>query len=172
VGLAVACVGLFTVVPSLAQTTPPRPAGFVAPSFRPVYWLGDVGSANAPRLNAAQRRWVSAILAVPYWRHRERHLWFTPLPSDKHPLIVFYAEEWTLHQGRDHTGEQPNGNSGYYVVGEGCGSLFVRYTGAPPMIIPPPNDSAFWPDGCYHDPLVPGQSDASMHPPIPPDAPY
>ncbi|HLI95562.1 MAG TPA: hypothetical protein VKT72_05675 [Candidatus Baltobacteraceae bacterium] len=47
---------------------------------------------------------------------------------------------------------------------------FSRYEAVDSLIVPPPNDSAFWPAGCYYDPFV-NERDANLTPPIPPTAP-
>jgi hypothetical protein len=138
--------------------------------FRPVYRLTDIGRPGTPTLTKTQKSWAAEVLANPYWKARERNLWFAPEPSQKRPLIIFYAETWTLRQGSDHAGGRPNGDSTYYVVGEGCGLRFTRYEAIDALVVPPPNDNPSWPAGCYYDPFV-SQRDANLTPPVPPTAP-
>lgn len=164
--LAIALIADIGATRALAAT----PNGNGTAHFRPVYRLTDFGRPGFPHLNKAQESWAAEVLSNPYWRARAHSLWFTPEPSQRRPLIIFYAEAWTLRQGSDHAGGRPNGDATYYVVGEGCGLRFTRYEGIDRLVVPPPNDSTAWPAGCYYDPFV-NERDKNLIPSVPPSAP-
>ncbi len=137
-----------------------------------IHRLGDVGKPNQPKLSSAQREWCDTVLANSYWKSRLANLWYANNqitdPSNKVlPLIIFYVPKTYLEHGL------PDNETTYYIVGNGCGSLFIadkRFAPTVPALIA--QSGRVWPPGCYYDPLAAHQRDVRMNPPLPPRAPY
>lgn len=113
-------------------------------NYRTLYRVLDVGTRAAPKLTAAQLRWLIQIVQNGYWDARLRHLWFSATASE-HPLTVIDDGGYDF---RKVSAWEPV----YHVVGEECSVHFARNETMDPFIIGPPESS------CTDDPLFAGRS--------------
>lgn len=110
--------------------------------YRPIFRVTNKRAVLS--LSAAQSNWLQEVLSNDYWGERAPHLWFSPISSNRRPLIIFYDGKLDPH----------NADIPFYIVGENCALAFVQYKAYAPVDYFPAVGKAVGP--CYYDPLAIG----------------